>query len=214
MRLNAAFAVLCYTAFAATSSAAEEFGIEGSVQVNTVFQMQPEISHLENTVEAAFEASRDGLSFGLELASLANDPIDKTSLDLVLGYRLEDLRGGAEIALSYTRSYLDRSGWDGHKTSFEMSAPIADGLDASFGLEHDLTDRALEVTLGLDYASEGPWSFGLQLGKTKPDATHSGELSASYEINDQLAVELLYEHGDADPNLLTVSLIYGFGSGS
>lgn len=193
----------------ASAAHAEDLELGGTLQFDSVYEEDGGFQHAENTVQLSLKGEFRGAELELEVESLEDSDPDAAEITLTLGYG-GDLRDGLGWSASYSRSYLDVSGWDEQELALGLSAELGDGAVGEIKATHDLEEHTNEIELGLELEPSDTLAFGVVVGHSQADDGLFGEFGVTYSVTDAVAFEALYERAADESGKLTLSAIWSF----
>lgn len=163
----------------------------------------------ETTANAAVELSFGGAFVGGEIETLYKDPTDGSEITLTLGYSF-DLSDSTALTVSYSRIYLDNSGFSSHEAAIALDFPIVGDTGGTLEVVRDLTAKSTDISLGAEFGLGGNFGGEALLGHDGTDIY--GELGVSYNINDNVSVGFLTELSESAKPVYNFGFTIGFGS--
>lgn len=163
----------------------------------------------ETTADVLVELSYGGLFFGGEIETLYKDPADAAEITLTLGYAF-DLGNDMELALGYSRIYLDKSGFASHEVGAALSFPITGTIGGTLEVVQDLTAEATDISLGAEFGLGGAFTGEVLAGHDGTDIY--GELGVSYGLSENVSAGVLVEVAKGAKPVYNFGITVGFGA--
>lgn len=187
---------------------AQQFRVDAGVAANAAFESDG-FDHIGNTVEGYLQGSYNGFYAGVWAATLDGDPVDDAEIEVYLGYGNE-LANGLSYSLTYTRYYLDDTGYLGYDVTLGLGYAINDAFSIGAEIALDPETDDLDRNISLHYDLNDRISMYALAGKSDAWDHNYAELGVSYALTDQAAVSLLYEDADNLPGVVTLTVSYDF----
>ncbi|MWD26430.1 hypothetical protein E0K89_002965 [Aquicoccus sp. SCR17] len=194
----------------ASAALAEEVSFAATIAANAAYDTDGGLSYSGASIEGSGEMSYYGFHTGLWFETLPDDPADNAEIELSFGYT-GALPGEAEWDVTYTRYYLDESGYQGHDIALGLGAPITGRLSGAVAAIYEPEGETVDFEAALEFAATDKWTFSALAGKSEADDNLYTELGAGYALTDQVTVGALYEDADDTDGTLTFSVSYAFG---
>jgi hypothetical protein len=163
----------------------------------------------ETTANAAVELSFGGAFVGAEIETLYRDPADDAEATLTLGYSF-DLGNDMALTTSYSRIYLDNSGFSSHEAALALDFPIAEGVGGTFEIVRDLTGKSTDISLGAEFGLGNNFTGEALVGYDGTDIY--GEAGVSYDINDNVSTGVLVEFAENTDPVVNFGITIALGS--
>ena len=164
---------------------------------------------VETTANTAVELSYAGAFVGGEIETLFQDPTDKAEITLTLGYTF-DIGADTALTASYSRIFLDNSGFSSHEIGAALDFPISSNVGGTFEIVHDLTASTTDYSLGAEFGLGNGFTAEALIGHDGTEVY--GETGLSYDFNDTLSAGLVVELSQSASPVFNFGLTIGFGS--
>ncbi len=184
-------------------TSANEVEFSGEVGIN----LATSGGSTETTASAAAEVSYGGAFFGAEMESLYKDPADDIEVTLTLGYSFE-LGSDTEVTVSYSRIYLDNSGFSSHEAAIALGFPISDNVSAGVEVVRDLTGKSTDISLGAEFGLGNGFTGEALVGYDGADSY--AEAGVSYDFSDNVSAGFLLEVAEHSKPTYNFGLTYSF----
>ena len=164
-------------------------------------------SATETTANLVSEMSYRGAFFGAEAETLYKDPADDAEITLTLGYTFA-LGSDAEVTVSYSRIYLNDSGFSSHEAAVALGFPVSDNVSAGVEVVRDLTAKSTDISLGAEFGLGNGFTGEALVGHDGTD--NYAEAGVSYEITDNVSAGFLLEVAEHTKPTYNFGLTYSF----
>ncbi len=163
----------------------------------------------ETTGIMIVELSYGGAFVGAELETLYQDPADNAEITLTLGYSF-DIGTDTALTASYSRIYLDDSGYSSHEVALALDFPITGDVGGTLEVVRDLTAKSTDVSLGAEFGLGKSFTGEALVGHDGADIY--GEAGISYGITENVSAGVLIELSESAKPIYNFGITVAFGS--
>lgn len=163
----------------------------------------------ETTGTLIMELSYGGAFIGGEVETLYRDPADDAEITLTLGYSF-DIGTDMVLAASYSRIYLDKSGFSSHEAALALDFPITQNIGGTIEVIRALTGKTTDVSLATEFGLGNGFTGEALVGHD--GSANYGEAGLSYDLRENVSIGYLVELAEGAKPVHNFGITFGFGS--